>query len=190
MPMSASRKQRTRNRIVDAAGELFRERGYRGATIDDIMAAADLTRGTFYAHFGSKEALFAEVVATRHDLLRRLRERDNATARELRLQGQAILRDYVDPDNQSKVGPNCTLSTLSADVARTDAEIREAFAGLLESFAAEIGRGYGRTRVPTFAVLSMLVGGVLLAHGCRGTDPEQSILEQCQRAIGDLLGSG
>ena len=65
MPISAARKQESRARIVDAAARLFRQRGYQGATIDQVMAAAGLTHGGFYAHFASKQALFREVVRSR-----------------------------------------------------------------------------------------------------------------------------
>ena len=61
MPQSPARKARTRAEIVEHAARLFRLRGYAGTNIDDIMLAAGLTRGAFYAHFTSKDDLFAEM---------------------------------------------------------------------------------------------------------------------------------
>ena len=52
----------TRERLVEAAAELFAELGYEGASIQSIAAAADLTSGTIYRHFDSKAALLLEVV--------------------------------------------------------------------------------------------------------------------------------
>ena len=43
---------------------MFRERGYDGVGVDAIMNEVGLTAGGFYAHFPSKEALFAEAVTT------------------------------------------------------------------------------------------------------------------------------
>ena len=73
MPPNPARTARTRAEILDHAGRLFRLRGYAGTNIDDIMLAAGLTRGAFYAHFKSKDELFAEVIGAGHGLLRRLR---------------------------------------------------------------------------------------------------------------------
>lgn len=49
-----------RRRIVAAAGNLFRSRGYDAVGIADVMKAAGMTQGGFYKHFDSKEALAAE----------------------------------------------------------------------------------------------------------------------------------
>ena len=66
--------------IFQHAGRLFRLRGYAGTSIDDIMLAAGLTRGAFYAHFESKEDLFAEVIRAGDGLLRKLRARTRPSA--------------------------------------------------------------------------------------------------------------
>ena len=60
MPPSPAQTARIRAEIFEHAGRLFRLRGYAGTSIDDIMLAAGLTRGAFYAHFKSKDDLFAE----------------------------------------------------------------------------------------------------------------------------------
>jgi len=49
-----------RRRIVAAAGNLFRSRGFDAVGIADVMKAAGMTQGGFYKHFASKEALAAE----------------------------------------------------------------------------------------------------------------------------------
>ena len=56
-------KQETRSRIVACAARRFRDEGYAPASVADIMSDAGLTHGGFYAHFGSKEELFAEAIA-------------------------------------------------------------------------------------------------------------------------------
>ncbi|MEY9459631.1 AcrR family transcriptional regulator [Bradyrhizobium ottawaense] len=50
-------------RILDAAQQLFLEKGYRSASIDDISELAPASKPTIYAHFPGKDALFAAVVA-------------------------------------------------------------------------------------------------------------------------------
>src|ERR1700761_797716 len=49
-------------RILDAAQQLFLEKGYRSSSIDKISALAPASKPTIYAHFPGKEALFTAVV--------------------------------------------------------------------------------------------------------------------------------
>ena len=69
MPPSPAHTSRVRAEIFGHAGRLFRLRGYAGTNIDDIMLAAGLTRGSFYAHFKSKEDLFVQVIGSGQGLL-------------------------------------------------------------------------------------------------------------------------
>src|SRR5204862_4383924 len=55
-------KHRTHQRILDTAARLFRKRGYAATGVDAVMNSAGLTTGGFYAHFRSKQALFAEAL--------------------------------------------------------------------------------------------------------------------------------
>ncbi|MDB9525344.1 TetR/AcrR family transcriptional regulator [Oscillatoria sp. CS-180] len=52
-----SRAQRTKNRIVEQAAKLFNQKGIAGASMSDIMTAADIKKGGIYNHFASKEEL-------------------------------------------------------------------------------------------------------------------------------------
>ncbi len=63
--MKVSREQAAQNRerILDAATRLFRERGFEGIGVADTMKAAGLTHGGFYGHFSSKEDLIAQACA-------------------------------------------------------------------------------------------------------------------------------
>ena len=53
---------RSRAAVLDAARTLFLRHGYAGTTMDDIAAAAGLTKRTLYNNYGDKEALFIEIV--------------------------------------------------------------------------------------------------------------------------------
>jgi AcrR family transcriptional regulator len=57
----------TRAELLDAATNVFAERGYQAATVDEIVATAGLSKGTFYWHFESKEGLFAALLEERVD---------------------------------------------------------------------------------------------------------------------------
>lgn len=65
----AAPKSGTRERILDAAERLFAERGFEGASTRDIVARSGDTIGSVNYHFGSKDALIAEVIRRRWDVI-------------------------------------------------------------------------------------------------------------------------
>jgi AcrR family transcriptional regulator len=56
--MMQQRSEETRSRIMEAAIKLFSSRGYNKASVDDICEEAGISKGAFYHHFKSKQALF------------------------------------------------------------------------------------------------------------------------------------
>jgi TetR/AcrR family transcriptional repressor of nem operon len=55
--MSSPVKSTSRERLLDAALKLIREKGYAATTVDELCASAGVTKGAFFHHFSSKEAL-------------------------------------------------------------------------------------------------------------------------------------
>ncbi len=62
MPYPAEHRRLTKQKIVRSAGRLFNRRGFNTVSIDNVMADAGLTRGSFYSYFESKGDLYAEAV--------------------------------------------------------------------------------------------------------------------------------
>src|SRR5471030_2010213 len=60
-------RDQTRERLLDAAQTVFMKKGFVAASVEDIAAAAGYTRGAFYSNFGSKSALFLELLKRDHD---------------------------------------------------------------------------------------------------------------------------
>src|SRR5215211_1568681 len=103
--MRVSREQVAENRrkILEAAGRLFRERGFEAVTVAEVMQAAGLTHGGFYRHFKSKDDLIAQTLA--HALA------DDA-AGETDLARYA--RDYLSPAHRDNVTGGCPVAGLGA----------------------------------------------------------------------------
>src|SRR5258708_31755469 len=120
MPQNPARKARTRAEILDHAARLFRLRGHAGTNIDDIMLAAGLTRGAFYAHFKSKDDLFAETVRAGHGLLARLRAGEPS----------AVLKAYLDKAELAATAQACALAALSGEAARASLATRLPYANI------------------------------------------------------------
>lgn len=70
-PVAAEAGAATRQRLLEAAGELFAARGFRGATLREIAERARANLAAANYHFGSKEALYLEVARERFDALER-----------------------------------------------------------------------------------------------------------------------
>jgi AcrR family transcriptional regulator len=60
----AEKRALTRARLIESALEVFCDRGYEAATVDDISRAAKLSKGAFYFHFSTKEDVFLELLRT------------------------------------------------------------------------------------------------------------------------------
>ncbi|MCY3557523.1 MAG: TetR/AcrR family transcriptional regulator [Chloroflexi bacterium] len=74
MTTTAPRQARAierREHLLDAAAQVFAQRGYSDAQMDEIAAAADTSKGGLYFHFPNKEALIAAVIGRAGDILRR-----------------------------------------------------------------------------------------------------------------------
>lgn len=69
-----TRGERTRSRLLQAASRVFAERGLHATRVDDIVAAARTSHGTFYLYFANKEELFAALTTRVADELRLLAE--------------------------------------------------------------------------------------------------------------------
>lgn len=91
----------TRTRILDAAERLFANRGYEGASIRDVAAAADVQVHAVSYHFGPKEALFDAVVVRRAAIMTAHRRAALEAARTAAADGPipiaAMVRAYVTP---------------------------------------------------------------------------------------------
>lgn len=89
-------KGSTRNRILDAAIEVFARKGYYGAAVDDIVQASNTSKGSFYHFFPSKQGIFLSLVDTlNNQLLRRVEkaiEQERGALRKV----DAALSTFVD----------------------------------------------------------------------------------------------
>jgi TetR/AcrR family transcriptional repressor of nem operon len=156
------RRVDTRQRILTAAGDLFREHGIDGVGVDAVMKEAGLTHGGFYLHFPSKEALAAEVsqtllekAAAKWDEISRSPDHEAALER--------IVTYYLDPVRVASAHC-CPLTTLGPDVARRSAS-KQAVGGALRGMLDALTRVLpGRKRQKAMVSLATMVGAVVLSR--------------------------
>jgi TetR/AcrR family transcriptional repressor of nem operon len=167
--MKVSREQcaENRERILAMAGNLFREKGFDGVGIADIMNAAGLTHGGFYRHFASKDDLAAQTC--------RLAMETTAEKWQGLLEGEpdtalpALLAHYLSERHRDAAAGGCMFASLGADAARQEKGVRQAFTGglnaLLEMLGKTVsGRSRQARRRKAIATMAELVGAVVLAR--------------------------
>lgn len=183
MRVSKAQAQANREHIVETASVLFRERGFDGVGVADLMAAAGFTHGGFYKHFGSKADLMAEAAA-------------NSLAQSLTNTGELDVSGFIDlyvsRDHRDARGSGCTLAALCGDAARQSAELKTTFASGVESTLAALGKNYEtgqdaaqeEVRAKMIDTLAHAIGALMLSRAC----PDDSaladeILEVCRARI-------
>jgi TetR/AcrR family transcriptional regulator, transcriptional repressor for nem operon len=181
--MKVTREQAAENRerILDAASKLFRERGLDGIGVADLMQGAGLTHGGFYGHFSSKEELMAEACNRALEAsVEKWRSRD--------LRG--IVHNYLSSRHLDNPGAGCAIAALGSDVSRQGAPVRRAFTSGLRSLIEVLarlvpGKSAAAKRRKALAVYSSMVGALVLARAV--DDPKFS--HEILRAVASSITS-
>ena len=184
MEGSFTRKQRTRERILASAGRVFRRKGYAGSGVDELMREAGLTHGGFYAHFRSKEALFAEAVVAALGRTAELMGR-GSDDREGVAWLRAAVRRYMSRPHLRAVEEGCALPALVSELGRTGDAPREAFEERLLDLLADVEEKApsGPELEPAdrvLATVALCAGGVSLARAVKDPALADRILRACR----------
>lgn len=178
MKVSKAQAQANRAHIVQTASVLFRERGYDGVGIADLMAAAGFTHGGFYKHFPSKAELLAEAATCGFA---------QGAARADEMDGLGFVKYYLSREHRDARGDGCTMAALCADAGRQPEPIKAAFASGLESMlatlaskASDADSAGSELRAQRIVAIAQVVGALMLSRAC----PDDStladeILEAC-----------
>jgi TetR/AcrR family transcriptional repressor of nem operon len=183
--MKVTKTQALENRahIVQTASTLFRERGYDGVSVADLMAAAGFTHGGFYKHFRSKADLMAEAAASSFS---------ESVANLSGVDAVAFVNEYLSRKHRDARGYGCTLAALSGDAARQPELIKQAFATGIESELATLARQDSAlsenekraARAKRINTLAHVVGALVLSRACPDDSPlADEILEASRSRI-------
>ncbi|ROP80484.1 TetR family transcriptional regulator [Stenotrophomonas rhizophila] len=180
MKVTKAQAQANRAHIVDTASTLFRERGYDGVGVADLMAAAGFTHGGFYKHFGSKADLMAEAASCGL-----AKSADAAADMDL----ASFMSHYLSRQHRDAPGQGCTMSALCTDAARQPEPVKAAFAAGIEAQLAVSPYPEGQSDGPTseqararrIALMAQAVGAMVLSRSCPDDSPlADEILDACR----------
>lgn len=175
------KKARTRERILGAATAALIRRGPLEPSVGEVMAAAGLTVGGFYAHFESKEALmltaFRELLGHRRRLLRQLDA--SLGAEERRVLATAF---YLSRRHRDSADDACPLPSTLGEVSRLPKPFRLVLAEHVELVAAELA-GSPEEADKALADLALMVGGLALARALGEGELSDRILRAAKSAV-------
>jgi TetR/AcrR family transcriptional repressor of nem operon len=191
MRVSREKAAEHRDRIIDAAGALFRAKGFGGIGVADIMKAADLTHGGFYGHFASKEDLVAQ--ASRRAMARAAANWTKLVEAAPDNPYAALLAHYLSPKHRDDPGKGCAFAALGNDAARSGKIVRKAFAEGLAPLIDILAQSISGKSVPNkskaarrrkaVAAMATLVGALTLARAVEGTPLSDETLEAAHREL-------
>ena len=180
--MKVSREQAAKNRerIVVAAAQRFRERGFDGIGVADLMKEAGLTHGGFYGHFSSKEDLIAE--ASARALTSSLALWSKLAQRAPGDPLSAIAGVYLTSRHRDNPGTGCLLAALGPDVSRQGPAVRRAVTDYVRSacdLLAKLipGRSRAARRQKAISAYATLVGAMVMARAVDDQALSEEILD-------------
>jgi len=192
--MRVTKAQASANRahVVETASALFRERGYDGVGVADLMAAAGFTHGGFYKQFQSKADLMAEAAACGFE---------QAAQRAAAQSPADFIAHYLSREHRDHRGAGCTMAALGADAARQSDAVRATFAEGIEGLLTDLRNADGdaasrdvaqSSRAQTLEMMARLVGALVLSRACPDDSPlADEILDACRgKASGTRQKSG
>ena len=178
MKVSKETVVKHRQAILEAAGKLFRGRGFDDVTVAQVMKEAGLTHGAFYGYFSSKEALIAEAVGS---ALTPAPDKPRAAA-------TAYADSYLSCKHRDNRDTSCMFSSLGTEASRGSRELRhtmtESLRRQIERFTPEAeGASPQEKRRSAIAAWAAMVGAVVLARIADDEKLSEEILSATRDAL-------
>lgn len=175
------KKAQTRERILAAAETALLQRGPAEPSVSEVMGAAGLTVGGFYAHFESKDALmleaFRQMLCQRQELIGQLD--DNLPAAERRALVAAF---YLSRKHRDAPDQGCPLPSSLGELTRLPEGFRTALAAHLELMMAKLA-GKPEEADNVLADIALMVGGLALARALGAGELSDRVLRAAKAAI-------
>src|ERR1700683_1088827 len=187
MGYSKSDKAETHSRIVKVAAKRFRELGLDGFGVADVMKEAGVTVGGFYKHFGSRDELVVEALATAFKDLDVWEEHTPDMAH--------LLQNYLTEAHRDAPGSGCAMAALLGDVTRGGTSARalytERVKRCLAFFSALLPPSQrGDKRGRALLILSALLGALNLSRAVSDPNLSREILHGVRDQLIGLVETG
>jgi TetR/AcrR family transcriptional regulator, transcriptional repressor for nem operon len=181
MRVSKERAADNRDRILNAAARLMRERGIAGVGVDALTEAAGMTHGSLYSQFGSKERLVEEAVA--YAIASKGREMP-----EVFSLGDYV-SEYLSTAHRNGPGNGCPMAALCCDVSRQSDGVRARFTaglrGMMGRLSGRMGSGLKQRQrdEEALAMIASMVGALVLARAVNDAKLSEEILRATRKRL-------
>ena len=186
--MRVSRIQAEKNRqtVIDAASRLFREHGFDGIGLKDLMKGAGLTQGAFYKQFTSKDDLAAQ--ASKRALESASRRWSAAAEANPKDPLGAVVAFYLSMEHREEKMDGCPVVALGSDAARQGADVKASFeAGIrkyLETLEGLVGGANGEDSTDrAMATFSTMVGALMLSRAVNDKRLAKRLLQAAAKSV-------
>src|SRR3954471_5621451 len=193
--MRVNRIQAAENRenVINVASRLFRERGFDGIGLKDLMKGAGLTQGAFYKQFASKEDLAVE--ASKRALESASGRWSDAAAAHPDDPLGAVIAFYLSGDHRGEKMDGCPIVALGADAARQGPDVKAEFEAGIREYLEMLGRWLGKAegQEPSgkaMAIFSTMVGAVVLSRALNDERLSKQFLQAAADAVRMELSTG
>lgn len=175
------KKALTRERILSAASSALITRGPIEPSVSEVMSAAGLTVGGFYAHFESKDALMLEAFK---ELLTKRREALEGINTELPGEERRALLAafYLSRKHRDAAGVACPLPSTVGELTRLPENFRTALAEHIELMTAQMSSSPEEADT-ALADLALMLGGLALARALGPGDLSDRVLRAAKTAV-------
>jgi TetR/AcrR family transcriptional repressor of nem operon len=192
--MRVSRIQAAENRetVINVASRLFRERGFDGIGLKDLMKGAGLTQGAFYKQFESKEDLAAQ--ASRRALESAYRRWSDAIAANPEDPLGAVMAFYLSMGHREERMDGCPIVALGSDAARQGSDVKASFEAGIKTHLEVLGRLIAETdgtepKGKAMAVLSTMVGALTLSRVVNDPDLARAFLDVAAHQVREVVAA-
>ena len=176
-------KDAAKQRLVAAGGSHAKQHGFGGSGMSDLAAAAGVTTGSLYKHFGGKADLFACLISAE---LKRTAQRYDAIDPTDRAAAVKAMTSYLSLQHVQHPERGCPLPSLTPEVARADPPVREAFQhGMLE-IHAKFKKMTGSAD-DAWTLIAQNVGAVMIARALSDEKLQRELLAALRRSAERLL---
>ena len=186
--MRVSRAQAAENRqtVIDVASRLFREHGFDGIGLKDLMKGAGLTQGAFYKQFASKEDL--AVQASERALESANRRWSAAAAANPENPLGAVIGFYLSMGHREERADGCPVVALGADAARQGADVKASFESGIRKYLEMLGHWAGGrddedSADKAMAILSTMVGALVLSRAVNSKRMSRRFLQAAAKDV-------
>ena len=167
MNQKSQMKAESRERILAAAADLFRTKGFNATGIDELMSKAELTAGAFYAHFKSKTDLFDEAIRymIKASAKRLTAGLESRKGKDLITE---FLKRYVNEVHRDRPEMGCAIPSIASEISRHSKKGRETIDEYVnkwvEYFAKELKGNPDERREHALRLVCQAVGALLLSR--------------------------